>query len=61
MQWSLQKGKGLNEIWPANTIVVNESPSNLPDFHAAWRISKPDTFYNMASGMLAAIFQRQWA
>ena len=42
----------LNEIRPANTIVVEESPSNLADLHAAWRISEPDTFYTFASGIL---------
>jgi benzoylformate decarboxylase len=29
----------LNEIRPANTILVEESPSNLGDLHAAWRIT----------------------
>lgn len=42
----------LNEIRPANTILVEESPSNLGDLHAAWSITEPDTYYNCASGGL---------
>jgi benzoylformate decarboxylase len=42
----------LNEIRPANTVLVEESPSNLPDLHAAWPITEPDTFYTFASGGL---------
>jgi benzoylformate decarboxylase len=42
----------LNEIRPANTILVEESPSNLADLHAAWPITEPDTFYTFASGIL---------
>jgi benzoylformate decarboxylase len=42
----------LNEIRPANTILVEESPSNLGDLHAAWPITEPDTFYTFASGGL---------
>src|ERR1700723_3314060 len=44
--------RALNEIRPANTILVEESPSNLADLHAAWPITKPDTFYTFASGIL---------
>jgi benzoylformate decarboxylase len=42
----------LNEIRPANTVLVEESPSNLGDLHAAWPITEPDTFYTFASGGL---------
>jgi benzoylformate decarboxylase len=42
----------LNEIRPANTILIEESPSNLADLHAAWPITEPDTFYTFASGIL---------
>jgi benzoylformate decarboxylase len=42
----------LNEIRPANTILVEESPSNLGDLHAAWCVTEPDTFYTFASGGL---------
>jgi benzoylformate decarboxylase len=44
--------KALNEIRPANTVLVEESPSNLADLHAAWPITEPDTFYTFASGGL---------
>ena len=44
--------KALNEIRPANTVLVEESPSNLGDLHAAWPITEPDTFYTFASGAL---------
>lgn len=37
---------------PENTILVEESPSNLGDLHRAWPISKPDSFYTFASGSL---------
>jgi benzoylformate decarboxylase len=42
----------LNEIRPANTILIEESPSNLADLHAAWPITERDTFYTFASGIL---------
>jgi benzoylformate decarboxylase len=44
--------RALNEIRPANTILIEESPSNLADLHAAWPITEPDTFYTFASGIL---------
>ena len=44
--------RALNEILPANTILVEESPSNLADLHTAWPITEPDTFYTFASGIL---------
>ena len=44
--------KALNEIRPADTVLVEESPSNLGDLHAAWPITEPDTFYTFASGGL---------
>jgi benzoylformate decarboxylase len=44
--------RALNEIRPANTILIEESPSNLADLHAAWQITEPDTFYTFASGIL---------
>jgi len=34
----------LNEIRPADTVLVEESPSNLSDLHKAWQITEPDTF-----------------
>jgi benzoylformate decarboxylase len=42
----------LNEIRPAHAVLVEESPSNLPDLHQAWPITEPDTFYTFASGGL---------
>jgi benzoylformate decarboxylase len=42
----------LNEIRPPDTILVEESPSNLPDLHKEWPITEPDTFYTFASGIL---------
>ena len=42
----------LSEVRPANTVLVEESPSNLPDLHRAWPITEPDTFYTFASGGL---------
>jgi benzoylformate decarboxylase len=42
----------LNEVRAPNTVLVEESPSNLPDLHAEWPITEPDTFYTFASGIL---------
>ena len=42
----------LNEIRPPHSVLVEESPSNLPDLHKAWPITEPDTFYTFASGGL---------
>jgi benzoylformate decarboxylase len=44
--------RALNEVRPTNTILVEESPSNLPDLYAEWPITEPDTFYTFASGIL---------
>lgn len=44
--------RALNEVRPANTILLEESPSNLADLHAEWPITEPDTFYTFASGIL---------
>jgi benzoylformate decarboxylase len=44
--------RALNEIRPANTILIEESPSNLADLHREWAITEPDTFYTFASGIL---------
>ena len=33
-------------------MLVEETPSNLGDLHAAWPITQPDAFYTMASGGL---------
>lgn len=44
--------RALYEIRPPNTILIEESPSNLPDLHAEWPITEPDSFYTFASGIL---------
>jgi benzoylformate decarboxylase len=44
--------RALNEVRPANTVLVEESPSNLADLHAEWPITESDTFYTFASGIL---------
>ena len=44
--------RALNEVRPTNAILIEESPSNLPDLHAEWPITEPDTFYTFASGIL---------
>ncbi len=53
--------RALNEVRPANTVLIEESPSNLPNLHAAWPITEPDTFYTFASGILGWIFPLRWA
>lgn len=42
----------LREVAPANTVLVEESPSNLPELHQAWAITEPDSFFTFASGGL---------
>jgi len=42
----------LRRICPADAVLVEETPSNLGDLHAAWPITQPDAFYTMASGGL---------
>jgi benzoylformate decarboxylase len=42
----------LRRICPADVVLVEETPSNLGDLHAAWPITQPDAFYTMASGGL---------
>ncbi|NBD95813.1 MAG: benzoylformate decarboxylase [Gammaproteobacteria bacterium] len=37
---------------PADTVLVEESPSNLGDLHTAWPVDQPDSFYTFASGSL---------
>src|ERR1700723_2249945 len=45
--------RALNEIRPANTILIEESPSNLPDLHAEWRARGPTLFYPFPTGIQA--------
>ena len=42
----------LNELRPDHAVLVEESPSNLPDLHTAWPVTEADTFYTFASGGL---------
>ncbi len=42
----------LQSTRPPQTILVEESPSNLAALHKAWPITEPDTFYTFASGGL---------
>jgi len=42
----------LNEIRPANAILVEETPSNLADLHTSWPITEPASFFTTASGGL---------
>ena len=42
----------LSQVRPDHAVLVEESPSNLPDLHTAWPVTEPDTFYTFASGGL---------
>ena len=44
--------RALHSVSTSDTVLVEESPSNLADLHAAWPSTKPDTFYTFASGIL---------
>jgi benzoylformate decarboxylase len=49
---AMQVFEALSEIRPSNAILVEETPSNLADLHAAWPITEPASFFTMASGGL---------
>lgn len=42
----------LREVSPKDTILIEESPSNLAELHREWPIEAPDSFYTFASGSL---------
>ncbi|HEP0305294.1 TPA: benzoylformate decarboxylase [Providencia rettgeri] len=42
----------LREVSPKETVLVEESPSNLGELHREWPIEFPDSFYTFASGSL---------
>ncbi|MFC6324917.1 benzoylformate decarboxylase [Microbacterium koreense] len=42
----------LREVSPPQTVLVEESPSNLAELHTAWPVVRPDSFFTMASGSL---------
>lgn len=44
--------KTLRACSPENTILVEESPSNLAELHSEWPINLPDSFYTFAGGSL---------
>ena len=44
--------KAVYDAVPENTILVEETASNLAELHAVWPINKPDSFYTFASGSL---------
>ena len=49
---ALQLFQGLRQFTPDDTVLIEESPSNLGELHTAWPINKPDSFYTFASGSL---------
>lgn len=49
---ALELFKALREACPENTILMEESPSNIAELHTAWPIDQPDSFYTAASGSL---------
>ncbi len=44
--------RAVRSAMPEETILTEESPSNLGELHAAWPVDKPDSFYTFASGSL---------
>jgi len=49
---ALELFQTLRAALPKETVVLEESPSNLGEFHAAWPVELPDSFYTFASGSL---------
>ncbi|BCP56353.1 benzoylformate decarboxylase [Kaistia sp. 32K] len=49
---ALELFRALRAATPRETVLVEESPSNLGDLHTAWPIELPDSFYTFASGSL---------
>lgn len=44
--------RAVRSAMPEDTILTEESPSNLGELHTAWPVDKPDSFYTFASGSL---------
>lgn len=44
--------QALRAFAPPETVLVEESPSNLGELHTAWPVDRPDSFYTFASGSL---------
>lgn len=42
----------LREAMPGDTVVVQESASNIADLHSEWAFTAPDSYFAMASGAL---------
>lgn len=42
----------LRAAMPPETVLVEESPSNLGELHAAWPVDREDSFYTFSSGSL---------
>lgn len=42
----------LRQAAPEDTVIVQESPSNIADLHSEWEFTKPDSYFAMASGAL---------
>lgn len=49
---SLALFQTLRAATPPETVLVEESPSNLGELHTAWPVDRPDSFYTFASGSL---------
>ncbi len=49
---SLSLFQALRAATPSNTVLLEESPSNLAELHSAWPVEQPDSFYTFASGSL---------
>lgn len=49
---ALELFTALRAAAPEHTVLVEESPSNLPELHSAWPVTKPDSFFTFASGSL---------
>ena len=49
---AFQLFQALRANMPPETVLIEESPSNLGELHAAWPIEEPDSFYTFASGSL---------
>lgn len=49
---SLELFQQLRSLMPDETVLIEESPSNLGDLHKAWIVDRPDSFYTFASGSL---------
>lgn len=49
---ALELFRAVHDAASEDTVIVEESPSNLADFHAAWPIDRADSFYTFASGSL---------